>query len=588
MSGRRLGDRLGARLARLRHLEPSELPFRAAQAWTLATDPLWTPPAARPGPALRWPVPLPSVEAPVQGADIELHGLGEAEAAAHADPRTRWERTRLHHLALAALDPAGDPAGVARDALASCGPPGSGDGWAAAIEVAIRLVQLVVIADRAGDGPHAAPLRAAVAAHAAWVHRHPSRGSSANNHRVAELGALALAGHALGEARWRREAEAELPYALAAQVHPDGAGVEQSPTYLAFDLEWALLARLCGVNGLDPTIERGSAFLAALVDDGLGAPRIGDDDGGRVIAVGMGPEPGYVGAIAGACRVALGRPAPPGWVPDLRCAALGIGAARAHAAPSSATFPDGGLTAIRRGPLLVVVDHGPLGGCALAAHGHADAGSVWIHVGDQPVVVDRGTWRYHDADQPGARRFDRGAGAHPTAVVDGRDPSTPHPSPFLWRTRATARAERVDLDLDLGRVALVVDGAAHGVVHRRTVTVSDDTHGWQVALDDRFEAAHPGVHHVAVQLPLDPGLAVDDRLGLWRDGERVGAVAVDPGCVARVVRGGARPGIGWHATSYGVQVPAAAIVVEHVARLPFATRVVITLAVPPGAGGSGG
>ncbi|MEZ4238083.1 MAG: heparinase II/III family protein [Myxococcota bacterium] len=410
--------------------------MRLRQGWVAATDPLWRPPPAPPGRALAWPLPLPPVapapRTPRLAASrwparrhLDLFGQGR-------DPRDAWEETRLHDLAAAAL--AGDPrAAAAAAAFLRENPVGVGIAWAVPLEAAVRLVSLVLIGAATG-----ADLRDAVAAHAAWIARHPSRGSSANNHRVAELGALALAGWALGGDAWRQQARRELPAVLEAQVHPDGVGVEQSPSYLAFDLEWALLARLCGVCGLDPALDRGARWLCALLDPGGHAPRIGDDDGGRVIA--LGPEPRYVRSVAGAVRSALGQAPPPGWAPDPRAALLvGPLAPRAPEVPRSASFPDGGQTVLRTARALVVVDHGPLGGCTLAAHGHADAASAWLHLDGAPLVVDRGTFRYHPPEDAGgarARRFDRSAGAHPTVLVDGVDPSVAHAHPFLWRHRA--------------------------------------------------------------------------------------------------------------------------------------------------------
>src|SRR3546814_9740957 len=63
------------------------------------------------------------------------------------------------------------------------------------------------------------------------------------------------------------------------------------------------------------------------------------------------------------------------------------------------TFRDGGYTVVRepsaRGEFLLVLDHGPLGYLSIAAHGHADALAIWLHLAGCPVIVDAGTYLYH-------------------------------------------------------------------------------------------------------------------------------------------------------------------------------------------------
>ena len=513
-------------LDRLRFVAPGEVPFRLRQLWIRATDPLRGPPDTPPGPPPRWPWPDPG--RPIRPMST-TEPPGPILGGTH-DPRDAWEATRL--------ETASDE--DARRWLAEH-PPGRGIGWANAMEVALRLVS----AARIGAG------REVLHTHADWILRHPSLRSSANNHRVAELGALALAARLLPDlpaaARWRAEA-ASLAGVLRDQLHPDGVGVEQSVHYLAYDLEWALLAEACGVEDLAEPIDRAAAFLATLLDPIGEVPTLGDDDGGRVLA--LDPDERYVRSVVLACDGqgprAFGRPTRP------------------RMPARSRSFPDGGLTVLRRGGWLVVVDHGPLGGATLAAHGHADALAAYVHDESGPVVVGRGTGRY----QPdvAVRRFHRGTGAHPTVVVDGADQSEPLDHPFLWGRRAEAHLLHVDLDA--GRVAAEHDGyRRRGVVHRREVRVGEDVEVVDTLVGD-------GLHHVAVHLPLAPDLRVDESLRVWRGDRAVCEVIPDPGLAPTVITGGPRPGLGWHSPAYGAWVPAPAIVGEAVVACPtrFRTR----------------
>lgn len=574
-------------LARVRQMRLSEIPFRLSERLVHLTDPLTRRRRAMAGPAPRWPWPVlvshevwvpnalgwPVVDPldwrrdPRSGARwpagpshrIDLLGSG-------LDPRFAWEWSRLQHAAL--LAECNDPRGAAHArAFVEDNPPGMGLAWSCALEAALRLVSLV----RIGAREEQPWIRAAVTEHADWIVRHPSRGSSSGNHRVAELTALSLAGLSLGERRYT-EAARELPAVLGAQIHGDGVGVEQSVHYLAFDLEWAILAHQCGLQGLEEPISRAARLLCALLPPSGLAPNIGDSDDGRVLAMSFDREERYVHSVTGAACALLGQPAPAGYRLDARALALGITEpSGTEARARSQVFPEGGLTVLSSDGIHVVFDHGPLGGCVLAAHAHADALSVWIDAGG-PVVCARGTGQYNAA--PAARRFHRGSSAHPTAVIDGRDQSAPHGSgasghPFLWRSRAHTTLVRADL-AQLSVTARSEHATAE-VSHTRTVSLRDKT----VSLIDEISAV--GRHHIAILLPLSPDITVSPDLVLSRRGSTIGRVSPDPSCAVSVVHGGQQPGLGWHSPSYGRWVPASAIICERHAKTPVTLRTTIAL-----------
>jgi exopolysaccharide biosynthesis WecB/TagA/CpsF family protein len=495
--------------ARLARVPPAEVPYRLGQLARRAAD-LWTARAPPPsGDTDTWH------RDPATGARWPEQAAARIAVVGGADPRPLWERARLQDEALSLVrDPADDRAlRRVRSFLRGC-PPGWGVHWTSAMEAAHRLVSLVWIAEVVPE----ADLEDAIRTHAEWIMRHPSRHGSANNHRVAELAALAVAGARTGgDPAWWTAAQQELPQVLAAQLHPDGGGVEQSVAYLGQVLDWASLACGAGVRGLGPPLARGTRFLAALTDAGGHLPVLGDDDGGRLLATHDRAEPPADGVT---------------------------------------TFPDTGLTVLRDGHRLVVFDHGPLGS-GLGAHGHADALSCWIHAGGCPVVVARGTGMYQG--DPAQRAFGRGTGSHPTVVVAGADQSVAHEHPFLWRTRANAWCEGVDPGSKTASAAHDGYVGRHGVVHRRTVTMAPG----RVTVADRLDG--PARHHAAVIWPLAPDLDVEaggSVLTVSRAGVPVVRVVPPEDFTIRVLRGGPAPGVGWHAVGYGRFVAATAVVCE--------------------------
>ena len=121
------------------------------------------------------------------------------------DVKYVWEFNRLQFLqpvaALAAYDRDDGLADFCLDEIESwidANPPFLGVNWASGIELALRVVSILVVLGLIGTERVRPALRrkirACLAAHAYWLARYPSRHSSANNHLIAEAGALFLLG----------------------------------------------------------------------------------------------------------------------------------------------------------------------------------------------------------------------------------------------------------------------------------------------------------------------------------------------------------------------------------------------------------
>jgi hypothetical protein len=523
------------------------------------------------------------------------------------DVKLAWELGRLQHLQLlaAAWRLLGD-----ERALEACledvgawiadNRPYEGIGYASGIELGCRVLSLLVIAGLVGperiEGALRADLWRTLAAHGAWLERYPSLYSSANNHRVAELGGLialgALAPALPGAARWLADARAELDREARRQLHPDGVGAEQSPTYQAFTMEWMLAARVAAAGaGLAPDrradarLAAGAEFLAALADAGGHVPQIGDDDEGVVFRCGLGPEhaPPHPLSVAASAAGLLDRPdlCPAAAPLDLRAALLGLGARpEARYRPRPRLFPYGGYTVLHsalRAPdgvreRLLVFDHAPLGMGPLNAHGHADALALWLHLDGRPVLGEAGTFRYNGA--PDWRRWARGALAHNALVVDGREPSK-QSGGFGWSR--VARVTAVRSRPGQGEVEATQDGfRALGVIHRRRARLSP----LQLVVEDHLEGA--GSHEICIAWHFAADLEVTRDGGGWvarRGGVEILRLSPPERLVGRVVRqqgaaGGApapagfEPGPGVNAPAYNHLQPACTLLLEGRVELP--------------------
>lgn len=379
------------------------------------------------------------------------------------DVKHVWEVNRLQILPIAAAVARADNDMTARDFVFEvieswirANPPFRGVNWCSGIELALRSINILAALALIGVDCIPESLRKSIAqclnAHRFWLSRYPSRFSSANNHRIAELAGLYILGRAVpslpdaassADAAWT-----ELMEELQRQIHSDGVGVEQSPTYTSFTLEWLSLALAVAVEVGDPLkplplarLTAAAEVLQLMADSASNLPRIGDDDEGRVILSGAAREADYPALILSSLAALLKRPdlAPRRDRAHLRQVWLGRAEQTVRPPDGIWHFDAGGYSIWREELLgyesLLVFDHGPLGYLSIAAHGHADALSLWWHLDGLPILVDAGTYLYHAGGQ--ARDYFRGTSAHNTLCLDGYDQSTISGA-FNWSQKAKA------------------------------------------------------------------------------------------------------------------------------------------------------
>lgn len=353
-----------------------------------------------------------------------------------------------------------------------------GANWASSLELAIRLINWSLAWHVIGGA--SSPLFRSesgetllrkwldcIYQHSHFIAGAYSRYSSANNHLIGEASGLYTAACTWPlwpeSIHWKDQAKAILIEEAHAQNTSDGVNREQALSYQQFVLDFLLIAGLHGQkSGGDfppaywQRIERMLEFVAAMMDVAGNLPMIGDADDGYVVR--LSQESGFcpfrsllaTGAVLfkrddfarkarsfdDKSRLLLGTEA------ETRFQSL------LAAAPSTVTvpraFPEGGYYVLgcrfeEPNEVRIVVDAGPLGYTALAAHGHADALALWMSVGGQEILVDPGTYAYHTKQV--WRNYFRGTFAHNTVCVDGRDQSEIGGN-FMWLRHAMAVCEK--------------------------------------------------------------------------------------------------------------------------------------------------
>jgi Heparinase II/III-like protein/Heparinase II/III N-terminus len=426
-----------------------------------------------------------------------------------------WEPNR--HLHLPVLAQAHALTGDVRYALAiqaqidswigQC-PEGWGPNWISPLELGIRLINWSITWQLLGGmrsklfaTPEGQAFRDrwldSIFCQTRMIAGNLSRYSSANNHLIGEAAGVYVAASTWPLwpqiTAWGERCRTILEEECHRQNAPDGGNREQAFGYQTFVLDFLLLAGLAArARGEDfapvywRRVEVMIDFLASMTNVAGGLPMIGDADDGRV--VGLATEPGFSAHISliATGAVLFGRAdlaAKAGALDGKTATLLGVEAVRRLAQLKQRVrngfrprqqFSESGYYLMGSGfdtpdEVRLLVDAGALGYLSIAAHGHADALSFVLNIGDREILVDPGTYAYHT--DPAWRRYFRGTLAHNTIGVDELDQSV-QAGNFMWTDHAQARCIEFETGIDRQRFV----GEHYGyqrledpVVHRREI-----------------------------------------------------------------------------------------------------------------------
>ena len=392
-------------------------------------------------------------------------------------------------------------------------PPGWGVNWAGPLELGLRVMAWcwALEAVRESKALTADALACAlVSIHQQLSHmdRYLEDYLTRNTHLVGEAAALAYAGMHFPEladaSYWLAKGLRLLERELDRQLTAEGMHYERSVYYHNYMIDFCAGVYLLGLrNGIEFSPVWGDRlkamfrWLASAAPPAERMPDVGDADGGVVFGWAERDLLGFRRRLAlGAALFGHGEwKHQAGSEEDLLAYFFESEAIEhyqnlepdASTAGKDTENPEWSICRGRVGgqETYLLFDYGPLG-VGRAGHGHSDMLQLLLSVGNQPVLVDPGTYTYNGPAE--WRDYYRATRGHNTLTIDEQDQSIPA-GPFAWRSQA--KCHRVDWPKAGGVRCIVAEHDGYqrlspAAVHRRWVTVSnpDGLYFLAVVLDE--------------------------------------------------------------------------------------------------------
>ena len=349
-------------------------------------------------------------------------------------------------------------------------PPGIGINWFSSLEVAFRAISWIWAFHFFKGSNSFTPELFQKALKFLYLHgrhleKYLSTYYSPNTHLTGEALGLYYLGTQLGiferAHRWRKLGEDILFAELDRQIYTDGVYFEQSTWYARYTADFYahfLILKTFDTDDTDEKLQEKLRVKLQCLNDFLmhttrpdgTTPLIGDDDGGRSLPLSAAAANDFRGVLSTA-SILFGRgdyKFVAGEFTEETLWLLGGEGLRSFdnlrsykPRQNSKFFPDGGYFAMRDGwsktDNFLLVDCGEVGSLS-GGHGHSDALAVEMAIGGKTLLVDAGTYTYHESDE--MRDFFRTTIAHNTLMIDEKSQSEPG-GKFAWKTRAKVNVQ---------------------------------------------------------------------------------------------------------------------------------------------------
>jgi len=420
--------------------------------------------------------------------------------------------------------------------------------------------------------------------HCVYSFSNPSKFSSANNHLVAEYSGLFMASLKWSfpeSAKWNKYAQKGLEKEIQMQYSQGGVNKEQAAEYIQFITDFFLIPYAASQernSGQFSEMYKSKLYkifnyIYELLDINKGYRKYGDEDDGKVLAVSLNQHFDNFSSIltSGAILFNEGKFKAVDNGFDLKNLLL-FGSKRIYQynligdkniQRNSAFYPEDGQFIFRKQEgikeIYLHFDAAPLGFLSIAAHGHADALSLALHVHGTPVLVDVGTYTYHTERE--WREYFVSTRAHNTLCIDLKNQAE-LTGPTMWHKHYRCEVLDVQQGSEIEKISATHSGyKGINCQHIRTINF--------LKKEDKFiiedEIVLDRIDRT-VELPwhLHPDIIIEGRqnnefLLKNRTGKELGMLILSLDLDISLHKGKEKPFLGWYSDAFMVKRPTTTI-----------------------------
>jgi hypothetical protein len=477
-------------------------------------------------------------------------------------------------------------------------PPCVGINWYSSLEIAVRLISwfwgLFFICEKEGSAANLASLlpdgkglkiQRSIYWQTYYIEKNLSKYSSANNHRIGEALGLFWVGSLIPSLpradRWKEKGWDILCREIELQILPDGVPKEQSSRYLyfVFDL-YALAIFLAQKEGrfipkvLWDRMEKICEYVMAMLDEEGNLPDLGDSADGQACKLYTERINPYRSLLtSGALWFKRGDFKAWGeeldernyWLFSKEVVAAYLKIKGDFQERTSKVFPFGGQIILRKGKgpeeAVLAMDAGPFGYLSIAAHAHADALAFTLSLKGKEVLIDPGTYLYHDGGK--WRDYFKGTGAHNTIEIDGQDQALSG-GPFMWMTKPEVSIQKLIIGSHYDFIQASHTGYQRlngSLRHDRSILFAKKETFWII----KDHLVSDNNHEIKQRFHFHPQCLLREFKGnifliTLESGEPLLFLKMDSLLKATLHQGEEDPVSGWYSPAFGEKIPTVTLV----------------------------
>lgn len=425
--------------------------------------------------------------------------------------------------------------------------------------------------------------------HCVYSERNPSQYSSANNRLIAEYAGLFIASTLWKfreSAGWLKKSRRGLEREIVRQHSEQGVNREEAAGCIQFITDFFLLSYIAAEHAgiafssrYVQSLKTICSYINNLLDMNGNIPKYGDEDDGRVILPDGDFENNNFLSILNTAAVLFNKPElkRQGARWDMKSHLLTTRfngqkvweQFRHHSSPArSAFYEREGHFILRKHTdheteVYCHFDAAPLGFLSIAAHGHADALSMILHIDGYPFLVDPGTYSYHTHTE--WRQYFVSTLAHNTVTINQADQAK-WAGPTLWKNHYQPSLLNASSTPEFDCVSATHNGyRKSGISHTRTVEFNKKKE--YLKITDQIDARKPGFM-VNIPFHLHPEVFVlqtaDNTYILGRkETPSTLELTFDPLIDSMPIQASDDDTLGWYSPSFMKKEKSAVIMGEH-------------------------